>query len=207
MNAGHSANQSATPVAAGARRARPGRVTLAVGLVFLAGSVLWTLALDHPTTLGAMLGLVLAYALAAYYLAVGIARVRAGAEPEWAGHAPGAEREQTGWAGSPGRRSWRCALAGHKERFVARTDEHPPLWECRRCGAQSSTHLTSGHAWVCQLPVVEHRYDHVGATIDHPELWRCRRCGKRRFTEPRSAGETLEATAVDKLWIRRGDEM
>ncbi len=54
--------------------------------------------------------------------------------------------------------------------------------------------------------VVDHRFVRVPARVDAPELWRCRRCGKRRYTEPVSAGETIGATRVDQLWIRRGDE-
>lgn len=185
--------------------ARPHRRygSLAVGLALTAGSISWTMSVSYPTGLGTMLGLVLAYAVSAYYVVLGIGRLRGGGETELV--APGG-RGDAAWAGRAGERSWRCALVGHRERFVARTDEHPALWECRRCGAQSRTHLSTGHAWICQLPLADHRYDYVGRTDDHPELWRCRRCGKRRYTMPRSAGETLEATNVDKLWIRRGHD-
>jgi hypothetical protein len=57
--------------------------------------------------------------------------------------------------------------------------------------------------WLCELPVVEHRYEHVRKAAGEPEQWRCRRCGKRRFTQPRSFGDTVSAGSTEGLWIRR----
>lgn len=59
------------------------------------------------------------------------------------------------------------------------------------------------HLWLCL--VADHGFVRVPATADAPEHWRCRRCGKRRYTRPRSAGETLNATQAEGLWIRRDD--
>lgn len=201
--AGRSDDDGGTVVLA-QRRGRPRLGLLTVGLMMTAGAVAWTLGVTYPTGLGTMLGLVLAYALAAYYLVAGIARARHRedlSEP----YAP-ALAADPGWIVRTPKPSWRCSLLGHRERFIPRTQEQPPLWECRRCGAQSRTHLRTGQAWLCEIPLVDHRYDYVGRNDEHPEFWRCRRCGKRRFTMPRSAGETLEAVGVDKLWVRKGHE-
>jgi hypothetical protein len=57
--------------------------------------------------------------------------------------------------------------------------------------------------WLCELPLVEHRYGLVGKNADEPEQWRCRRCGKRRFTEPRSFADTVSAGSNHGIILRR----
>lgn len=61
-------------------------------------------------------------------------------------------------------------------------------------------------AWICEIPLIEHRYDRVGASATAPLRWRCRRCGRVRHSPPRSAGETLEASHVQQLIVKRYDE-
>lgn len=194
-------------------RPRRGVALLAVGLALTVASVVLTALVEFPTGLGTMLGLVVLYAFAAYYVVGGIVRLRwadddpAGAHAE---PAAGAARRPgpagaPGWVDVEGERTWRCTMVGHRERFVPRTGTAPAHFECPRCGAQRQGHLTTGRGWVCDLPLADHRYDHVGPTEDHPEMWRCRRCGKKRWVPPRSAGETLDATATAGLWVKRGD--
>lgn len=185
-------------------RRRPGMVPLAVAAVLAGTSVVGTLAVSYPTGLGVMLVLVTLYAATLALLAVGIGRLRAGddADPpddDTDVPVPGA------WAGEAGRPSWRCRVGGHREVFVARTADRPAHWTCPRCGARSLSQLDHGHAWMCV--VTDHRYVHVPRRSDVAEHWRCRRCGRRRRTPPLSAGETLNATRVDQMWIKRGDEM
>lgn len=62
-------------------------------------------------------------------------------------------------------------------------------------------------AWVCEIPLVEHRYDRIGASATAPPRWRCRRCGRVRYSPPRSAGETLEASQAQQLVVKRYDEL
>ncbi len=159
-------------------------------------AVFLTISVAYPTPMGVMLGLLLLYALAAYLVVGGIADMRARE----------VERDPVGADVTPGRRSVRCALFGHREVFAPRTDVAPALFRCRRCGAFGAGHLIARHAWLCDLPFVEHVYDRVGKTAEAPEYWRCRRCGARRYNAPVSAGETLDATRTDMLWIKRHDD-
>lgn len=62
-------------------------------------------------------------------------------------------------------------------------------------------------AWVCEIPLIEHRYDRVGASASAPQRWRCRRCGRVRYSPPRSAAETLEASHVEQRVVKRYDEL
>lgn len=62
-------------------------------------------------------------------------------------------------------------------------------------------------AWVCEIPLVEHRYDRVAASATATLRWRCRRCGRVRYSPPRSAGETLEAGHVEQRIVKRYDEL
>lgn len=184
---------------------RPGAPTLVLGGVLLLVSVLATVLLDDVVGLGVMLLLSTFYCLAGYLLLIGLVRLRirdGGASDDVA--TPGMHARAGTWQGAPGARSRRCSTVGHQERFVARSAEAPPHWECRRCGAQSLGHLRTGGAWLCH--VVEHRYDRVPASSDVPLHWRCRRCGRRRFTEPRSVGETLEGSHAEGMWIRHGED-
>jgi ribosomal protein L37E len=183
---------------------RPGAPTLVLGGGLLLVSVLATVVLDDVVGLGVMLLLTTFYGMAGYLLLIGLVRLRSGDGGAYDDVAtPGMQAPAGTWQGAPGARSRRCWTAGHQERFVARSAEAPPHWECRRCGAQSLGHLRTGRAWRCH--VVEHQYDRVLASSDVPVHWRCRRCGRRRFTEPRSAGETLEGSHAEGMWIRRGE--
>lgn len=174
----------------------PGLVWFIVGIALATTGVYVTISTTYPAPIGLMLGLVLLYVVATYLLVWGLRRLRAGED----------ERDPVGADITPGKRSLRCALLGHKEVFAPRTELGPPEFRCRRCGAHAPGHLNVGHAWMCDLPVVEHVYDRVGKTADAPEYWRCRRCGARRYTAPVSAGETLDATRTDLLWVKRYDD-
>lgn len=179
------------------RRRRRGLVWLLTGFALAAFAVYVTIAATYPAPMGLMLGVLLLYVAAGYLVISGIVDMRAREEEE---------RDPVGADVTPGRRSARCALLGHKEVFEPRTDRAPALFRCRRCGAYGVGHLNARYAWLCDLPVVEHAYDRVGKTADAPEYWRCRRCGVRRYTAPVSAGETLDATRTDLLWIKRYDD-
>lgn len=178
------------------RRRRPGLARFLVGLVMAAIAVYVTIALTYPITIAVMLGLALLYVATAYLVTVGSVRMRAGED----------ERDPVRVEITPGTRSLRCLLFGHREVFSPRTEAQPAGFRCRRCGAHGPRHLNVGHAWMCELPFGDHLYDVVGKTADSPLYWRCRRCGKRRFTAPVSAGETLDATRSDLLWVKRYDD-
>lgn len=185
-------------------RVRPGVISLVIGLVLVAATVAWTVAVADRTTLGVMFGLVASYAISASLMFGGVTRLRDADLREPLPGRQGALDADAAWAGDPGRRSLRCRLRGHREAFVPRTADHPPMWQCRHCGASSRTHLAGGRGWVCQIPLVDHSYVYVGGTVDQPEHWRCRRCGRRRYTPPTSAGETLDASRrTADLIVRR----
>jgi DNA-directed RNA polymerase subunit RPC12/RpoP len=74
-----------------------------------------------------------------------------------------------------------------------------------RRGEESDPAFVRRRAWLCDLPLVDHKYLYVGRSDAHPEFWRCRRCGHRRYSMPRSAGETMEAPHSATGWIRRVD--
>jgi len=184
--------------------ARSGAPTLLLGGGLLLLSILATVAL-HVVALGVMLLLTSLYGLAGYLVLIGLIRLRSRDGGAFDDAGTSEARALAGrWQGAPGARSWRCSASGHEERFVARSADAPPHWECRRCGARSLGHLRTGRAWMCH--VIEHRYDGVFAGTDVPMHWRCRRCGRRRFIEPRSMGETLEASHAEAMWIRHGED-
>jgi ribosomal protein S27AE len=184
-------------------RVRPGVITLVVGLGMFGAAVAWTAAVADRTSLGVALALVASYAISAWVVFEGVTRLR-DPDPGDAPHGRSGDLDgDATWVGDPGRRSLRCRLGGHRQVFVPRTAEHPPMWQCRRCGRSGRTHLAGGRAWVCEIPLVEHRYVHVGASQDHPEHWRCGRCGRRRFSPPTTAGESLNATRAATMGIRR----
>lgn len=187
---------SASPRDRPHRRRRPGTARFLTGLLMVAIAAYATITTTYPITIGAMLGLVVLYLLTVYLLFVGLARLRSGPD----------ERDPVRADITPGRRSLRCALLGHKETFSPRTEAQPSGFRCLRCGAHGPRHLNVGHAWMCELPLVDHLYDVVAQTADSPEYWHCRRCGKRRFTAPTSAGESLDATRSELLWIKRYDD-
>jgi hypothetical protein len=77
------------------------------------------------------------------------------------------------------------------------------------CASSGAAHLaldTSRPPRMAVRSVVEHVYDRVGRAADAPEHWRCRRCGEKRSTSPVSAGEILEATRTDLVWIKRYED-
>lgn len=178
------------------RRRRPGVARFLTGLVMAAIATYVTIAVTYPITFGAMFGLCLLYILSAYLGVVGLVRMRAGDQ----------ERDPVGVGITPGKRSLRCLLLGHKEAFSPRTEAQPSGYRCGRCGAHGPGHLNVGQAWRCELPLADHVYDVAPTTADSPPHWRCRRCGKRRFTAPTSAGETFDATRTDLMWIKRYDD-
>lgn len=126
------------------RRVRPGMISLVVGLGMVAATVVWTVASSNRSTLGVMFGLVASYAVSASVVFQGVItrRDKDRSEPQPA-RSVVTDRDAA-WVGDLGRRSLRCSLGGHREVFVARTAEHPPMWQCRRCGASSRTHMVGG---------------------------------------------------------------
>jgi hypothetical protein len=61
--------------------------------------------------------------------------------------------------------------------------------------------------WLCELPVVEHRYRHVRASEGQAEQWVCRRCGHHRYAAPRSFGDTVSQGSAEASWVRRDHEL
>jgi hypothetical protein len=61
--------------------------------------------------------------------------------------------------------------------------------------------------WLCELPVVEHRYRHVRASEGQTEQWVCRRCGHHRYVAPKSFGDTVSQGAAEASWVRRDHEL
>lgn len=177
-------------------RRRPGSVRFTTGLVMAAIAVYLTLTVAYPVTLGVMIGLLLLYVVTAYLVIAGLVRMRVGDD----------ERDPVGVGITPGTRSLRCAVLGHKEVFSPRDGMQSSGFRCRRCGAHGLGHLDVGRGWRCELPLADHVYDVVGKTDDSAQYWRCRRCGKRRFTPPTSAGESLDATRSELLWVKRYDD-
>lgn len=179
---------------------RPGAISLTIGLALLTGAVAWRAASSGPAALGVWLGYLAVWALGIAAIVTGIARLRSRAY----------EVVPAPTLPPVGRRSRTCAIAGHRAVHLSRSGETPSHWECRRCGATSATPFGGfggGRAWICELPLVEHRYDRVGGSATAPARWRCRRCGRVRFSPPRSAAETLDASHVEQLFIRRSNEL
>jgi hypothetical protein len=61
--------------------------------------------------------------------------------------------------------------------------------------------------WLCELPVVEHRYRHVRASEGQTEHWVCRRCGHHRYAAPKSFGDTVSQGSAEASWVRRDHEL
>lgn len=61
--------------------------------------------------------------------------------------------------------------------------------------------------WLCELPVLDHRYRHVRASEGQTEQWICRRCGHRRYTAPKSFADTVSQGSAEGSWVRRDHEL
>ncbi len=179
----------------GRRAARHGTLSLVFGAILVvAGLLIWWATL--PTTMGFMFVLAMLWSVAASSVVTGVARLRSSAY----------EIAPATTLLVPARASVMCRLTGHRELFRDATGDRPAVWECRRCGAAATAHLSSSHAWICEIPLVDHTYVHVGANTVAPERWRCRRCGKTRYVAPRSAGETLTASHNEGMVVRRHED-
>lgn len=61
--------------------------------------------------------------------------------------------------------------------------------------------------WLCELPVLDHRYRHVRAREGQTEQWICDRCGHRRYTAPKSFADTVSQGSAEGSWVRRDHEL
>ena len=82
------------------------------------------------------------------------------------------------------------------------------LLRLRSASEQADAATSQGRGWwLCEVPVVEHRYRHVRAREGQAEQWVCRRCGHHRYVEPKSFGDTVSQGAAEGSWVRRDHEL